>query len=333
MTAKTTQPERSLKNKRILITGIAGFGGSWLAETILQNEKGAELFGLKRSTTSTENINHIIDKMQLFDADITDYDAVNRAVKEINPNVVFHLASVVSSIKAIEDPVRTMKTNVDGTRNLLNALTKGAQDLETFHFTSTSAIYKTTKEDISVKENHQLEAHDPYSKSKIEAEKICNEFLEKEETPVIITRAFNQGGPRCLEDIVANKIARIAVSAKKEGKREFVFGNIDAIRDFTDVRDIVNGYWLIAKKGRVGEVYNLCSGKGIKIKDLIDMALSYVDLKNKVKIIADQKLFRKGEQDILIGDNTKARKNLGWKPKIPFEQTLKEMIDYYLSQS
>jgi len=328
-----TMPERSLKNKRVLITGIAGFGGSWLAETILQNEKNAEVFGLKRRTTSTKNIIHIMDKLQIFDADITDPVALNKAIKEIKPNAAFHLAAVVSSTRAREHPDTTMKTNVDGTKNLLDALTKGDQDLEIFHFASTSTIYKTTKKSMPIKEEHPLEAHDPYSKSKIEAEKICNEFFEKEEIPIVITRAFNQGGPRCIEDIVANKIAKIAVTAKNEGKQEFVFGNIDAVRDFTDVRDVVNGYWLAVKKGRVGEVYNLCSGKGIKIKDLIDIALNYVGLENKVKIVADKKLFRKGESNVIIGDNTKAREELGWKPKIPFEQTLKEMIDYYLYAS
>jgi len=323
--------ERDLKNKRVLITGIAGFGGSWLAETILQNEKNVEIFGLKRPTTSTDNIRHISNKLRLFDADITYPNVLNKAIKEIDPHFVFHLAAVASSTRAREQPEIAMKTNVGGTRNLLDALSKKASDLRMFHFASTSTVYKKTRKVKLLKETDPVYASDPYSKSKIEAEKICNEFLQDEGIPVIITRAFNQGGPRCREDIVANKIAKIAACAKKEGKREFAFGNIDAVRDFTDVRDIVEGYWLAARKGGIGEVYNLCSGKGMRIRDMIDMALDYVGLKGKVKIIVDKKLLREREADVIVGDNTKAKKELGWKPKIPFEQTLKEMIDNYLS--
>jgi len=323
--------ERALENKRILITGIAGFGGSWLAEILLEKEKETKIFGLKRTTSSTQNIDHIIEKLKLTDVDITDRDMLFEVIEEINPQIVFHLAAISSSVKANEDPKTTKITNVDGTKNLLDALAENATNLEMFHFASSSTVYKKTKKLTPIKETHPVYPHDSYSKSKIDAEKICKAYLKKKKIPIVITRAFNQGGTRCREDIVANKIAKIAASAKKDGKREFVFGNVNAVRDFTDVHDIVTGYWLAAKQGKVGEVYNLCSGKGIKIADMIDMSLDYVGLKGKVKIIMDDKLFRKGEQDFVVGDYTKARKELGWKPKIPFEQTLKEMIDYYLS--
>lgn len=321
---------RSLDGKRVLITGIAGFGGSWLAETILKKEKKAKIFGLKRESTSTENIDHIISELQLTDADITNRDMVFQAVEEINPNIVFHLAAVLPTSEANYDSKAMGATNVDGTKNLLDALVESTTDLEIFHFASSSSIYKKNKKMILINEKHPIQGSNAYSKSKIKSEKLCEKYSKKNELPVIITRAFNQAGPRCRADIITNKIARIAASAKNAGIKEFVLGNVNVVRDFTDVRDIANGYWLAAKMGKINQVYNLCSGRGIKVSDIIDMALDYVDLKGKIKIITDKRLLRKGEADIVIGDNSKAEKELGWKPKIPFEQTLKDMIDNYL---
>jgi len=325
--------DRSMKGKRILITGIAGFGGSWLAETILQNESDVEVFGIKRKTTSTLNIDHLASNIRLFDADIVSYEAIDKAISEINPHFVFHLAAVASSTKAKENPDITMKTNVEGTRNLLSAVAEHAGDIEFFHFASTSTVYRRagTGKNTLISEDNPTEPTDPYSASKLEAEKLCDEFLLDAEIPVVVTRAFNQGGPRCRDDIVANKIATLAADVKIKKLSSFAFGNVEAVRDFTDVRDIAFGYLAAAKKARIGEVYNLCNGKGIRIRDMIDNALEYVGAKGEVKITVDEKLFRKGEPDVIVGDNTKAKKELGWKPKIPFERTLKDMIDYYLS--
>lgn len=315
--------DRQFENKNILITGISGFGGSWLAETILKKERKAKIFGLKRTTSSTQNINHIIKHLALFNADLTDYNAIFQAIKKINPQIVFHLGAISSSVKADNNMESAMKTNIDGTKNLLDALVENKTDLEIFHFASSSSIYKKTEKSISINESCSIDGHDVYSMSKIEAEKICMKISKRNNISVIITRAFNQGGPRCREDIVANKIAKIAASAKKDGIREFAFGNINSVRDFTDVRDITLGYLLAARKGHVNETYNLCSSKGIKIADMINMSLDYVGLKDKVKIITDEKLFRKGEADVVVGDNTKAQKELGWKPKIPFRTNIK----------
>jgi GDP-mannose 4,6-dehydratase len=322
---------RSLKNKRILITGVAGFGGSWLAETILNNEKNVEVFGLKRHTNFTKNIDHIKEKLHIFDADIVSENILDDVIKKVDPQIVFHLAAKVPGAGVVENREEIINTNVYGTKNLLESLAKNATDLQIFHFASTSNVYKKVSSTILIKEDDPTDPRDAYSESKIKAENICRDFFEDRGIPIVITRSFNQMGIRSLENLVASKIAKIAAIAKKEGQREFVFGNINAVRDFTDVRDIVLGYLLTAKKGRVGEVYNLCSGKGTKIKDMISMALDYVGLDNMVKIISDKRLFRKTEPDTIIGDNTKARNELGWKPKIPFEQTLKEMIDNYLS--
>ena len=325
---------RSFDGKRVLITGISGFGGSWLAETILKNEKKAKIFGLKRETTSTQNNDHIIKELKLIDADITDKNIVFEAVEEIDPQIVFHLAAISSSVRAEENPKATEITNVGGTKNLLDALAENASNLEIFHFASSSSVYKKINSSVPINEKHPLGAHDIYSESKIKAEKICNDYSRTKKIPVIITRAFNQGGPRCREDIVANKIAKSVVSAKKDGIKEFVFGNVNSVRDFIDVRDVVEGYWLAAKKGVANSVYNLCSERGIRILDMIDMSLDYVGLsKDEVKIVVDKKFLRRDEADVVIGDNSKARKELSWKPKIPFEQTLKEMIDNYLSAS
>lgn len=325
--------KRSFYKKNVMITGISGFGGSWLAETLLKNEKSAEIFGLKRQTSSLKNVAHILDSLKFIEADIADIDELSEAVRTINPQIVFHLAAISSSMKAAENPKETKATNVDGTKNLLKSLTESAPNLEIFHFASSSTVYKDTSDSNPMNEKHPVEAHDAYSKSKIDAEKICWKYSRSAGIPIIITRAFNQAGPRCREEIVANKIAKIAAEAKMDGTVRFAFGNVNVVRDFTDVRDIVRGYWLAAKKGKTGEVYNLCSGRGISISEMINMSLSYVKLKGKVEIDIDRKLLRSREPEIVIGDNAKARKNLGWKPKIPFEQTLKEMIDNYLSES
>lgn len=319
-----------LREKNILISGITGFVGSWLAEIICINQPKCNIYGLKRKTSSLEKISHIKNKINFIDGDMLDKASLERALKVSAPNFLFHLAAQASIAKALESPIETFNVDATGTLNLLETVRRHGNDLEAFHFASSGSIYGIVDEkELPIRETHPIKPTDIYATSKATADLLCYSYFGSYNTPIIRTRAFHHEGPRCREDMIGAKIAKEVVTASKEKKKELIFGNIEVVRDFSDVRDIVRGYILAVKRGKKGEVYNLCSGKGYKIKDLIEKALDFVGLRGKVSIVSRPKFFRKGEASSLIGDFSKAKKELGWKPTIPFEQTLKDMIDYY----
>jgi GDP-mannose 4,6-dehydratase len=321
-----------LKNKNILITGIAGFAGSWLAEKIYELQPNCQIFGLVKESSSLENISHIVDRIKILHGDILDIRSVQNAMKTSNPNLIFHLAAQASTKRGFEDPLSTYNINVIGTLNILEA-TRISDIDSIIHFTSTGNIYgKVPKEEQPIKEATPTRSIDPYAMSKALAEAICSSYFELYGMRIIRTRAFHHEGPRCQRDMICLKICKQIINAKNSGKKELIFGNVDIIRDFSDVRDIVKGYLLAVENGRAGDVYNLCSGNGIKIRDIIEKIATYAMLKD-FQIISKPELVRQFDVPVLIGDNIKAKKELGWQPKISFEQTLKDMIEYYSNKT
>ncbi len=316
------------KNKNILITGVAGFAGSWLAEKICELQPTCQIFGLVRESSSLNNILHIIKRIKILHGDILDTKSVQTAMKKSNPDIIFHLAGQASVKRGFEDPFGTYNANVIGTLNILESTRSSSIDA-IIHFAGSSNVYGIVPEkDQPIKEITPTRPVDPYATSKTLAEILCSSYFDLYGMRIVCTRAFHHEGPRCPNYTLGINIYNQIITAKKGRGKKLVFGNVDAIRDLNDVRDVVEGYMLAAERGKTNDIYNLCSGKGTRIQDLIEKIAAYVGFKN-FQIISDPELSRPSDIPVLIGDNTKAKKELGWQPKIPFEQTLKDMIEYY----
>ncbi len=185
-------------------------------------------------------------------------------------------------------------------------------------------------DEIPIKEENPLRPLSPYAVSKVTADLLGYQYFKSYGMKVIRTRAFNHTGPRRGEMFVTSNFAKQIADIEKGLKEPVVYvGNLNAQRDFTDVRDIVKAYLLAIEKGEVGEVYNICSGKSRKTQEVLAMLFSYTDKKIKVK--QDPSRMRPSDVELLVGDSNKFRERTGWKPEISFEKTMKDLLDYWRS--
>ncbi|MBI4010642.1 MAG: GDP-mannose 4,6-dehydratase [Candidatus Aenigmarchaeota archaeon] len=314
-------------DKRIMITGITGFAGSWLAEKLLGKD-GVRVFGLKRESSSLDNVKHLKGKMTLLNGDVLNEDSLIDALKESEPDIVFHLAAQALAKIGYDEPFKTFSLNFTGTMNLMDAIRRYDSKIIKIHFASSSNVYGYVKpEEIPVNEKQEIKPFEMYGISKASADSLCRSYSNAYGMPIVVTRAFHHEGPRCNKDVIGMEIVQQISNAIKGLTKTLSFGNIDVTRDFSDVRDIVNGYLLAVERGSNGEVYNLCSGKGYEIRDLINEIINEFRL-DGMRIETDPKKLRKKDIPIMVGDNSKAKKELGWKIEREFKNTLVELINH-----
>ena len=312
---------------KVLITGITGFVGSHMVE-YLMTKPGIEIYGVKRWRSRTEHIEHIFDKVDIRECDIRDLSSVTQIIKEIMPDWIFHLAAQSFVPTSWHAPAETLTTNIIGNLNILEAVRAVGINPRIQIAGSSEEYGMVYKDEIPVKETNQLRPLSPYAVSKVGQDMLSYQYFMSYKLNIIRTRGFNHTGPRRGEVFVTSNFAKQIAEIEKGLKEPVIYvGNLEAVRDFTDVRDMVKGYYLALDKGEPGEVYNICSGKGYAIKDVLEMLLKLS--KVKVEIKQDPARLRPSDVPILIGDNTKFIKQTGWKPEIPFEQTLKDILDYW----
>lgn len=312
---------------KVLITGITGFAGSHLADFLL--ERGdIKVYGTERWRSRTENIEHIKDRITLMGCDIRDASSVKKLIEKIKPDRIFHLAAQSFVLSSWHAPQETLTTNIIGELNVFEAVRElGINPL--IQIAGSSEEYGLLKEDeLPVKETNLLKPLSPYAVSKVAQDLLGYQYYKSYGLKIIRTRGFNHSGPRRGEVFVCSDFARqIARIERKQQKPIVYVGNLEAIRDFTDVRDMVRAYWLATEKGRPGEVYNICSGKGYRIREVLDILLSLS--KEEIEVRQDPEKMRPSDIPVLIGDSTKFRGATGWKPEIPFEKTLEDLLNYW----
>lgn len=312
---------------RILITGISGFAGSHLADYFLGEGKH-EVFGTIKWRSDRENILQIQSKLKLCECDIKDAVAMNTMISEIRPERIFHLAAQSYVPFSWRAPQETLTTNVIGEVNLFEAVRQSRINPLIQIAGSSEEYGMVYREEIPIKETNPLRPLSPYGVSKVAQDFLGYQYFRSYGLKIIRTRAFNHTGPRRGVVFATSNFAKQIVEIEK-GKCKPVIhvGNLDAVRDFLDVRDVARAYALSLEKGKPGEVYNICSGRGIKIKDMLDklISLSHVDLETK----QDLERLRPSDVELLIGSSEKFQKETGWKPEIPFDKTLQDLLDYW----
>lgn len=312
---------------RVLITGITGFVGSHLADYCM--ERGdVEIYGTVRWRSRMENVQHIDKMLNLVDCDLRDGVAVRHCLSEVKPDYIFHLAAqsfVPTSWKA---PVETMVTNIEGEINLFEAM-RELKIPARIQLACSSEEYGMVYEDeVPIKETNQLRPLSPYGVSKVAQDLLGYQYHESYGLFVVRTRAFNHTGPRRGDVFVSSNFAK-QIALIEKGLKEPVIdvGNLEARRDFTDVRDIVKGYWLALEKGEPGEVYNLGTGKDITIRGMLDKLLALTDL--EIEVRKDRERMRPSDVMVLRADITKFTERTGWEPTIPLDKTLEDLLNYW----
>jgi len=312
---------------RVLVTGYTGFVGSHLAEHLL-DRGDCEVFGLFRWRSRRENVAHLNDRVTLIEGDIADASAMRRALGISRPDWIFHLAAQSFVPTSWTSPGQTLDVNIQGQTNLFEAI----RDLDhkpRIQIACSSEEYGLVYPDeLPITEDNPLRPLSPYAVSKVTQDLMGFQYHRSYGLDIVRTRGFNHTGPRRGHVFVCSNFAH-QVAGIEAGLQDAVIrvGNLEARRDFTDVRDMVRGYAASLEKGEPGQVYNICQGTDYSIQEVLDLLLNMANLEVRVEIDPDR--MRPSDVPVLLGSAERFHKDTGWQPRIPFEQTLRDLLDYW----
>jgi len=315
----------------VLITGATGFTGSHLSEYCIN--KGYEVFGLTRGRYHQYTfIEHIKDKIKLIEGDLSDINSIKKCLEESEPEVVLHLGAMTSVPLSWRAPKTTIDTNTLGTLNLLESIRQSKYDPKILNISTSEEYGLVYPDEVPIKETNPLRPISPYAVSKVASDFLGYQYFMSYGMKVIRLRPFNIIGPRGGQEIVTANFATQIAQIEKGIREPYVeVGNLKSIRDFNDVRDIVRAYDIAKDKCEYGEVYNICSQKGINIHCLLRkmIALSKISENKVVEFKQIDDRMRSSDVDNLIGDSTKFRKKTGWKPEYNLEQSILNVLQYW----
>jgi len=310
---------------RVLITGATGFAGGHLIRALeAEGPSAIEIFGTSYPDAPLPSGN------KLFFLDLRVEKDVMRLVGDIRPDWVFHLAAVSNVRRSWEMRGETIGTNVLGTHNLLEAVrltTPAARVL----FISSSDVYGFGASPTeALNEEAPIQILNPYAYSKAAGEMLCGFYEKIEHIDIVVARPFPHTGPGQAEDFVCSDWARqVARIERGDNVPTLKVGNLDVQRDFCDVRDVVKAYILLLRKGRRGEPYNICSGKAIALREVLDFLIRETFGKTPISVEVDAAKLRKTDVPFLIGCNRKISDETGWSPRIPIDQTLRDILAFW----
>lgn len=309
--------------KKAYITGISGFAGSYLAEFLLQNDYRV---GGTHISDNTQNIDHIKQEIELHKVDLMDMEAVERNLDSFSPDIIFHLAALTSPAESFKDPSKVFTNNIAAQLNLFEAVRKSSNNPRIL-ITSSAEIYGlVTASDLPISEDTQMRPGSPYAVSKIAQDYLGLQYNLSYGMDIIRVRPFNHIGPRQTGQFVVASFAKQIAEIEKNGEGKIRVGNLEAKRDFTDVRDMVKAYEILGRLGAPGEAYNAGSGVSHKISQILYLLLE--NSKQKIEVEIDPSKLRPSDVPDIRSDNTKIEK-LGWKPEIELDKTLKDTLDYW----
>jgi len=313
---------------RVLITGIAGFAGSHLAERLVA--AGHAVYGTQLPGESLANLTALQRDVELIHCDVTQRSDVLDALEAARPDWIFHLAGQASVGDSFHNPGLTIDVNVKGTVNVLEAarLRPAGERPRTVIVTSAEVYGFLTEDALPVRETAPFAPVHTYAVSKVAAHYLGQAYYRTYDLPIIEARPFNHIGPRQRRGFVVPDFAS-QVAAIMAGKQEPVLhvGNLSPRRDFTDVRDVVRAYHALAEAGEPGGVYHICSGRAHAVQEILDGLLAHCD--RPVRVETDPRLDRPAKMPVLLGSADRLREATGWEPRIPLAQTLGDTLAYW----
>lgn len=319
-------PEKEPLPLRVLITGVSGFVGRHLAY-ILAQETDWELWGwARRSWTGIPN------RLQLARVDLRDPEAVRQGLALVRPEGIIHLAAQSDVAESWKDPWGTFETNVRGTLNLLESIRALGLQPRVLIVTSNEVYGLIRPEEVPVREDHPFRPANPYGISKAAQDWLAALYATAYAMPIIRARPFNHIGPGQDPRFVVPSFAR-QIAWIEAGLQDPVLwvGNLEARRDFTDVRDVARAYRLLLERGEPGEVYNIGSGRPRSIREVLELLLSMTQVNVRVEV--DLQRIRPVEIPISAADTARIRERLGWEPRIPLEQSLRDVLEEWRARA
>ncbi len=313
--------------RRVLITGVTGFAGSHLVDYLL-TRNDCQIFGILRWRSRTENVEHFLDKITMLECDLRDATSTRDTLEKVRPEWIFHLAAQSFVPTSWIAPTESLTTNLLAQVNIFEAVRHMGLKCRIQLACSSEEYGMVYADEIPIRETNPLRPLSPYAVSKVAQDLLGYQYWMSWKVDCVRTRGFNHEGPRRGPVFVASDFAKQIADIEKGRKPPVLsVGNLQSKRDFTDVRDMVRAYWLALEKCEPGEVYNICSGKAWSIQQVLDQLLGLT--KTKIEVRRDPARLRPSDVPVLQGDASKFQQATGWEPSIPFEQTLRDMLEYW----
>jgi GDP-4-dehydro-6-deoxy-D-mannose reductase len=307
---------------KILITGANGFVAPFVAKVFRRHHKDLTLIGVGRNPVSIGWQPDIYASIDLLDR-----QSVFQLCQNEKPDGLIHLAAQSSVAESWKTPVESFLNNSNIFLNLLESLRSVAPVCRILSIGSSEEYGKQNPNDLPFRETLATHPQSPYAVARVAQSQMASIYHQGFGMNIVSTRSFNHCGPGQSDRFVISAIAKRLVEMALSKKNKLITGNVDITRDFLDVRDVAEAYLTLFEKGRVGEIYNICSGVGKSIKEIIDTLSHFAGVTPQLE--SDPKLFRPNDPLSIIGDPSKIFRDTGWKPNRPLEKTLSEMIDYW----
>lgn len=323
-----TAPLNPRDIRRVLITGISGSGGSYLAEYIVENHPEVEVHGAGRwhSTTVTDNLAAIRDKIVMHECDLMDFGSILKVLENSKPDAIFHLAAHANVRASFETPLSVMHNNVMGTANLFEAIRAAKLD-PWIQLCSTSEVYGIVDpKHVPIGEDTPMLPASPYAVSKVAQDLLGFSYFKAYNMRIVRTRMFTYLNPR-RTDLFATSFARQVARIEAGLQKEMVHGNLDSVRTIIDVRDAMRAYWDALMYCEPGEAYNIGGTTTMSVGDFLETLKS---LANKpIPTRVDPALLRPSDVTLQIPNTEKFRAATGWEPKYTFEESMAHLMDHW----
>ena len=314
---------------RVLITGASGFAGTHLVEALKQsaNAKDMEIFGTVFNGSGV--LAELLPQDHIIPLNLMDVEAVKSLFTTVNPDQIYHLASFAFVGQSFERGAELLTNNIELQEHVLEALLKYTPSARLLVIGSAEEYGLSEQGESPIKEDHPFRPVNPYAVSKVAQDLLAYAFTVSHKLNIVRVRPFNHIGERQTIDFAIPAFAKQIIAIERGQQDSLSVGNLTGLRDFTDVKDMVRAYILLMEKGQVGEVYNIGSGTGVKMSEIVDklIALSSV----KIIVNQDEKRFRPLDIPEIIADASKIQ-SLGWKATIPLDETLKRILEYWRKQ-
>lgn len=313
---------------KILITGITGFAGSHLAEYIHQNVEYAEIYGAVRWRSNRSNLGQLEHQIKYCECELRDFKSVRDVIEAVKPKYIFHLAGHSYVPASWNSPNDTLVNNINGTLNIFEAVRKLSPDCRILLACSSEEYGNVYEEELPIREDNPFRPLSPHGVSKVAQDLLGYQYFHSYGLDIVRTRAFNHTGPKQSEVFAASNFAKQIAEIELGIRIPVVYvGLLNTKRDFTDVRDVVKGYWLALQKGKSGEVYQICSGNAFTMKQILNILLGLSS--KSIEIRPDPTRMRPSDVPVLLGSYKKFYRISGWEPAVPFEQTLADLLNYW----
>jgi GDP-4-dehydro-6-deoxy-D-mannose reductase len=315
----------------VYITGVTGFSGSHMAEFILNDHPDIEVHAMCRPEGNMRYIREIKDRIELHKGDLTDFGSVFSPINAVRPRYIIHMASKTYVRYSFTNPWSFMDANCKGTLNVLETIRHIDQDISSYKprvlLVSSAEIYGHVKPgETPISEENPLRPLSPYAVSKAVGDMLGYQYFKSWNMDVVRSRAFSIEGPRRGEIYAMSSFCKQVVEIERGMRDPVIYtGNLDSTRTYCDVRDIGRAYWSLMEKGRSGEAYNISGDHTTTIRDALNFILRTAGV--HASIVIDKERLRPSDTTVQIPTSAKFRKETGWTPTIPFEKTIKDLLD------